>query len=112
MLIISQGNGPIPLKSLPTPKQRLHRIGKLVLSISQSKDLPPPTSLPSPKQRSRRINESSSHTVDALHQFMGNAFLDNTERTIKVNDTLLQPEETKMVLSTLPPKKQSLSTRH
>jgi hypothetical protein len=49
------------------------------------------------RKRSRRINESTSPqsagiAVAALNQFMGNAFLDKTDRTIKVNETPLDPE--------------------
>jgi hypothetical protein len=50
------------------------------------------------RKRSRRIIESTSPRVAgiakaALNQFVGNTFLDKSERTIKVNETPLDPED-------------------
>ena len=67
--------------------------------ITQDEEDPEQVSKPSTKLRcSPRIKGFvSPHTagieVGALHQFMGNAFLEEMKLRVKINDTLLGPEE-------------------
>jgi hypothetical protein len=72
--------------------------GKPAPMITQEDEPREETPLSTPKRRSRRINGSISPrpagiACAALHQFMGNAFLEEMKKTIESNAHPLQPEE-------------------